>query len=414
MEKLKRTESVLGALPVLLSSRDPVAEGTKRISRVCLPFHPFPLSLLPSLSKRSSYRQGAVKERERGWKRIHGPTHSSVLSRQVLPLTARETKTWCPQSRGGENMGTGNQPPCCLAEQRHERVRLRVQGHALLTHLWRFKMGTTVLLALVRAIQGLRTLLICPKARKPEGRKPRLGCSAPVGQVPGLVTLQAQAFTDSFSMWVQAMGPTVLQKSQQVPTTGSPGPNECPSMTLPSSPYPREKTQFLVGSGELARGDPPRPLEAPGCLSWKPGSRAKLLVKGKHCLCLSAWEQKKMKPASLRPRRLGGPVVRAWSQTAWVQVKSNLLAVFWLCHVDCMIKEVMTLPLNLCPSHHPEHTWSSAQYTVGGQEGLCSFQVLHYLAVRPYPVEHGSSRPSWQGVMVEDGCPAAQAGTSDS
>lgn len=189
MEKLKRTESVLGALPVLLSSRDPVAEGTKRISRVCLPFHPFPLSLLPSLSKRSSYRQGAVKEREWGWKRIHGPTHSSVLSCQVLPLTAREAKTWCPQSRGGENLGTGNQPPCCLAEQRHERVRLRVQGHALLTHLWRIKMGTTVLLALVSAIQRLRTLLICPKARKPEGRKPRLGCSAPVGQVPGLVTL---------------------------------------------------------------------------------------------------------------------------------------------------------------------------------------------------------------------------------
>lgn len=50
----------------------------------------------------------------------------------------------------------------------------------------------------------------------------------------------------------------------------------------------------------------------------------------------------------------------------------NLLAVFWLCHVDCMIKEVMTLPLNVCPSHHPEHTWNTAQYTVGGQEGLCS------------------------------------------
>lgn len=91
------------------------------------------------------------------------------------------------------------------------------------------------------------------------------------------------------------------------------------------------------------------------------------------CLCLSAWEQRRMKPASLRlRRRLGGRVVRAWSQTAWVQVKLNLLTVFWLCHVDSMIKEVMTLPLNLCPSHHPEHMWNSAQYTVGGQEGLCS------------------------------------------
>lgn len=42
------------------------------------------------------------------------------------------------------------------------------------------------------------------------------------------------------------------------------------------------------------------------------------------------------------------------------------------------------------------------------------FQAQHYLAARPCPVEHSSSRPSWQGVMVEDGCPAAQAGTSDS
>ena len=163
-------------------------------------------------------------------------------------------------------------------------------------------MGTTVLLALVRAIQGLRTLLTCPKARKPEGRKSRLGCNAPVGQVPGLVTLQAQAFTDSSLMWVQAMGPTVLQKSQQVPTTGSPGPSECPSMTLPSSPYPHEKTQILVGSGELARGDPPRPLEEARC-PWLPvmeareqgqtaGKRKALLV----FVCLGTEEDEASKP----------------------------------------------------------------------------------------------------------------------
>ena len=68
-----------------------------------------------------------------------------------------------------------------------------------------------------------RTLLTCPRQEnlRGKGRKSRLGSSALVGQVPGLDTLQAQAFTDS-SMWAQAMGPTVLQKSQQVPTTGSP------------------------------------------------------------------------------------------------------------------------------------------------------------------------------------------------
>lgn len=146
-------------------------------------------------------------------------------------------------------------------------------------------------------------------------------------------------------------------------------------MARPST-TPHEKTQILVGSGELAGGDPPGPLEKARC-PWLPvmearepgqtaGKRKALLV----FVCLGTEEDK---PTGLRlRRRLGGPVVRAWSQTAWVQVKSNLLAVFWLYHVGCMIKEVMTLPLNLCPSHHPEHTWKSAQYTVGGQEGLCS------------------------------------------
>lgn len=201
-----------------------------------------------------------------------------------------------------------------------------------------------------------RTLLTCPRQENltGEGRKSRLGSSALVDQVPGLDTLQAHAFTDSSSMWAQAMGPTVLQKSQQVPTTGSSVANEYPSMARPST-TPHEKTQILVDLGSWLEETHPgllRRLDTPGCLSWKPGSWAKLLAKGKRCLCLPAWEQKKTKPTGLRlRRRLGGPVVRAWSQTAWVQVKSNLLPAFWLCHVGCMIKEVMTLPLNPCPSH---------------------------------------------------------------
>lgn len=49
----------------------------------------------------------AVKEREWDSKRIRRPTHSRTLSCQVLPLTAREAKTWYPQSRGGKTWGLG-------------------------------------------------------------------------------------------------------------------------------------------------------------------------------------------------------------------------------------------------------------------------------------------------------------------
>ena len=101
-------DRVLGAFPVPLSSRDPVAEGTKRISRVCLPFCPFPLFLWPSLSK----WQGAVKGLRKN--RIRGPTHGRVLSCQVLPLTAREAKTWYPQSREGRTWGLGTSLPAVL------------------------------------------------------------------------------------------------------------------------------------------------------------------------------------------------------------------------------------------------------------------------------------------------------------